>query len=485
VVNNFDVSGTNNNAKTLVLVDQDDINLQGGSIGGMFAVNMITGLTPGTQKLIPAAFTNENYAASYNFGEVVILPRPLVVKPDDITKVYGEVNPPLTMTGSGFSYDEGLSNITVPAMSVAADNTSGAGQYPIVLSGGSATNYDLILQAGALNISKKSLTVIADSKTRTVGEENPELTISYEGFVNGDTKDDICSPVRPKLPKAINQLERTSTYTEVKLNNETNKLSVVPGALVRLTANWSSIINEGELFCPGCITQHYIGIKDVFTDCHDVSGSSGLSGTIDRTFSAPTTPGIYYITQIASWEFSCYGRGTGYNFGNNAADAIAVIVVQKEKTVDSIFASTIANVSSPAGSYPITLTGCSSANYDVTYLDGVMQVNGPAQRNASSRKANITKQEDNLPKKQEQNSLKSYVAPNPATTSIKVQVANEVISASHISITDMLGRLQRIKNIKKLSGKSFEIDVSTLPQGVYFIKVRTAENEETLRFLKL
>jgi hypothetical protein len=49
----------------------------------------------------------------------------------------------------------------------------------------------------------------------------------------------------------------------------------------------------------------------------------------------------------------------------------------------------------------------------------------------------------------------------------------------------MLGRLQRIKNIKKLSGKSFEIDVSTLPQGVYFIKVRTAENEETLRFLKL
>ena len=61
LVNNFDVSGTNNNAKTLVLVDEDDINLQFGDVGGMISMNMITGLEAGYQTLIPGAFVNETF----------------------------------------------------------------------------------------------------------------------------------------------------------------------------------------------------------------------------------------------------------------------------------------------------------------------------------------------------------------------------------------------------------------------------------------
>ena len=65
LVNNFDVGGANNNAKTMVLVDEDDINLQSGDVGGMFSMNMITGLEAGYQTLIPGAFVNENFEVTY------------------------------------------------------------------------------------------------------------------------------------------------------------------------------------------------------------------------------------------------------------------------------------------------------------------------------------------------------------------------------------------------------------------------------------
>jgi hypothetical protein len=74
LVNNFDVSGTNNNSKTVVIIDEDDINLQYGDIGGMFSVNMITGLTAGAQKLVPGAFVNENFEVTYGLGDITISP---------------------------------------------------------------------------------------------------------------------------------------------------------------------------------------------------------------------------------------------------------------------------------------------------------------------------------------------------------------------------------------------------------------------------
>ena len=74
LVNNFDVSETNNNSKTVVIVDEDDINLQYGDIGGMVSVNMITGLSPGMKKLVPGALVNENFVVSYGLGDIEIIP---------------------------------------------------------------------------------------------------------------------------------------------------------------------------------------------------------------------------------------------------------------------------------------------------------------------------------------------------------------------------------------------------------------------------
>jgi hypothetical protein len=118
LVNNFDVSGANNNAKTLVLVDQDDINVQAGDVGGMVAMNMITGLDAGYQTVIPGAFVNENFEVTYGLGQVLINERPLIVSADNKTKNSGDPNPPLTVSYSGFAFDDTPGSLCPPVVSI-------------------------------------------------------------------------------------------------------------------------------------------------------------------------------------------------------------------------------------------------------------------------------------------------------------------------------------------------------------------------------
>src|SRR3989442_9883548 len=51
----------------------------------------------------------------------------------------------------------------------------------------SATNYSFSFTDGSLTVTKATLTVIAENKSRVYGATNPQLTASYSGFVNGDT----------------------------------------------------------------------------------------------------------------------------------------------------------------------------------------------------------------------------------------------------------------------------------------------------------
>jgi hypothetical protein len=90
------VGGTNNN--TAVIVDQTDVDAsQANWLGAMFGVNMITGLEPGTQWLVPGVLINSNFDISYGLGKVTINPDGCTVThtPD---KNFGSTSNPGTPT---------------------------------------------------------------------------------------------------------------------------------------------------------------------------------------------------------------------------------------------------------------------------------------------------------------------------------------------------------------------------------------------------
>src|SRR6185503_15482578 len=68
------------------------------------------------------------------------------------------------------------------------------GTYPITASGAVSANYTIGYVGGTLTVAPAVLTVTANNKTKTYGAANPALTVSYSGFVNGDTAASLTAP---------------------------------------------------------------------------------------------------------------------------------------------------------------------------------------------------------------------------------------------------------------------------------------------------
>src|SRR5205814_7425779 len=104
---------------------------------------------------------------------------------------------------------------------------SNAGTYPITLSGGNDDNYALTLVDGTLTVTKAPLTARADNQSRGYGQANPALTISYSGFVNGDTAAVI------DVPPVANTTSTAGTYLITLSGGSDNNyaLTLVDGTL--------------------------------------------------------------------------------------------------------------------------------------------------------------------------------------------------------------------------------------------------------------
>ncbi|NVK84739.1 MAG: T9SS type A sorting domain-containing protein, partial [Cytophagia bacterium] len=146
----------------------------------------------GTYDISLSGGVSANYSFTTNKGTLTISKAVLTATADDKSKIYGESNPTFTITYTGFvNGDDATSITTEPTASTTADETTGVGTYDIDLTGGAADNYSFNLTSGTLTVNKATLTVTADDKQRSVGQDNPVFTITYSGFVNGDTEDDI------------------------------------------------------------------------------------------------------------------------------------------------------------------------------------------------------------------------------------------------------------------------------------------------------
>jgi hypothetical protein len=92
----LDASAAINN--TAVIVDQTDVDpLQGNWLGAMFGINMITGLTAGTQSLVPGVLVNSNFDITYGLGKVTINNNPCTIT-HSLDKSFGSTANPGTAT---------------------------------------------------------------------------------------------------------------------------------------------------------------------------------------------------------------------------------------------------------------------------------------------------------------------------------------------------------------------------------------------------
>ncbi len=135
--------------------------------------------------------SSSNYSIdSYTSSWFAVFKTALTVTATDVSRHYGDVNPTLDYTITGFVNGDDASAITgAPSVATTATANSDVGNYPITAAVGTlkSANYKFIFVSGNLTVDKRLLLVSADPATRAYGESSPTYTATYTGFRNGDT----------------------------------------------------------------------------------------------------------------------------------------------------------------------------------------------------------------------------------------------------------------------------------------------------------
>ena len=138
---------------------------------------------PGEYDVVVAGAESSNYAISYVSGKLVVnKPDELIVVAENYTREYGEDNPEIKYTFSGAEISG------EPELTCEATANSPVGTYDIVVAKGTLTNYKTRFTNGKLTITPATLKASVGDYEREEGQDNPEFTITYEGWKNGENE---------------------------------------------------------------------------------------------------------------------------------------------------------------------------------------------------------------------------------------------------------------------------------------------------------
>lgn len=268
------------------------------------------------EEWIPVTFTKgeESFVCDviYRYN---VNPINLTIHANNLSREYGEDNPVLSLSYSGFENGETESVFTTPpTVSTTATKTSDVGEYPITISGGESQNYTFVYEPGVLTITKAPLTAQVNNATRQYGRDNPAFTISYTGLKNGE-----------KIPKWKEALKIETAATK------TSDVGIYDVTASGIPTNYSlSAIDKGIL----SITQAPLTIK------------------------AENANRMYFEAE-PSFKYSCSGF-----LNNDNVDALTKV---------PLF-TTDATLTSNAGKYLITPSAAEAMNYAISYEQGELTI---------------------------------------------------------------------------------------------------------------
>jgi hypothetical protein len=334
-----------------------------------------------------------NYTISYVPGTLTVTPAPLTITANNQIIVYGSPLPSLTVAYGGFlNGDTSASLTTPPTVTTLAPATPPVGSYPI-LPGGAAgdPDYTFSYAAGTLTVTPAPLTITANNQSKVYEAPLPPLTVSYSGFVNGDTSASLtmqptvtttataASPVGSSYPitatgavdanYTISYVAGTLTITQIVplvvwtnpppiiygislTTNQLNATANLPGSLAYTPTN-------GSVPDAGTNT-----LSVIFTPTDTVDYA-----TVTNTVSLVVSPAPLTIT--ANNQSKAYGAAlpaltVGYSgFVNGDTSA---------SLTTSPMATTPATAASPVDGYLITISGAVDPNYIISYVTGTLTV---------------------------------------------------------------------------------------------------------------
>ena len=310
----------------------------------------------------------------------------LIVTAKSYERVYGDDNPVFEYTVTGGELDG------IPEITCEATEKSPVGTYDILVKRGTETNYNVSYVKGTLTIAPKTVT----SPTITLNQ----ASYTYDGTAKEPTvtvKDG--STTIPDTEYTVSYSDNTNVGTAtVTITDNTGGNYTVSGS-----TTFAIVAADGNLIPPTAKSGlAYSGAaQDLITVGSSTTGTVqySLDGTEYSTSIPQGTDAkeytVYYkvvakagYKDVAPASFKVtiakaplkikagtYTRKQGEEnpeftleyegFKNDETEE----VLTKKPTV-----TTTATKDSPAGEYPVTVSGAVAANYEITYVDGMLKV---------------------------------------------------------------------------------------------------------------
>lgn len=165
-----------------------------------------------------------NYTVTTKNGTLTVNKAPLTVTGFSGSRLYGDPNPPPTITGLKNS-----DPITATYSSTSPTQASPIGTYTMVPVVSDPTNkmpnYNLTIQNGSMTINQAPLSVTVNSFTRFYGSNNPTFTGSISGIKNGDN---ITATYNTTVSTSASTTPGTFVIAPT-LSDPTNKLGKLQG----------------------------------------------------------------------------------------------------------------------------------------------------------------------------------------------------------------------------------------------------------------
>ena len=194
---------------TLVGVEAgDDVILRGSPVFTFASANVGTDITITTTGYTISGTDLGNYTLTQPTLSGDITAAPLIVTAIDQTKVYGETDPSLTYTITGFVNGEDEADLDTE-VSISRAVGEDVDTYTITPSAAADSNYTISFVTADFTITAAPLTVTASDQTKVYGATDPVLTYSITGFQGTDTEADLDTGV--SISRAVG--EDVDTYT--------------------------------------------------------------------------------------------------------------------------------------------------------------------------------------------------------------------------------------------------------------------------------
>ena len=252
----------------------------------------------GTYDIIVSKGTVENTIVTFVKGTLTIEKAPLTITAKNYTRKQGEDNPTFEVEYEGFKNSETESVLTEkPTLTCSATESSAPGEYDIIPSSASATNYEISYVNGKLTVTDADpVTITAKSYTITYGDALPKFEYETTGAVLSGTPQLNCTATSTSNVGTYDIVISKGTVTNYNVTYVKGTLTIEKAPLTISGGIYT--MKQGDALPE--LKAEYTGFKNGETE--DVMTKKP---TLTTTATSSSNPGEYEVT-VADAEAQNY-----------------------------------------------------------------------------------------------------------------------------------------------------------------------------------